>query len=316
MIPVDFSDYKATREGYGDALLELGREMENVVVLDSDLSKSTGSWLFGQRFPSRFINCGVAEQNMMGTAAGLAVSGKISYTGSFAVFATGRAFEQVRNTIAYCNLDVKMCPTHSGVTVGADGGSHQSIEDISLMRCVPNIKIMVPADYFEAKAMVKAAALIDGPVYIRLGRPKVPKIYDDGYRYLFGKADVLRQGADITILAAGIMVFEALKAAEELAENGISAEVVNVSTIKPLDEETILASIVKTGCAVTAEEHSVIGGLGSAISELTAEKSPVRLMRVGVKDRFGTSGDPKELLVHFQISALDIIENAKKVLSH
>lgn len=307
--------FKATRQGYSDALMELGNEIQNVVVLDSDLSKSTGSWLFGKQHPSRFVNCGVAEQSMMGTAAGLAASGKICYTGSFAIFATGRAYEQVRNTIAYCNLNVKICPTHAGVTVGPDGGSHQSIEDIALMRGLPNMRVIVPADYYQAKAAVKAAADIEGPVFIRLGRPALPRLYDENYRFALGKAEILRPGKDITILAIGVMVSESLQAADELAERGIEAEVVNVVTVKPLDSETILASAAKTGRVITAEEHSVIGGLGSAVAELLSENLPTKLIRIGIKDKFGTSGSPDELMIHFQISKDDIIQQADKLFS-
>ena len=312
---LDLSVLKATREGYADALMELGSTRDDVVVLDCDLSKSTGSWRFGSEYPRRFINCGIAEQSMMGTAAGLAASGKVCFTGSFAIFATGRAFEQIRNTIAYCDLDVKICPTHSGVTVGEDGGSHQSIEDIALMRSIPNMKVLVPADYFEAREMVKSSASLGGPVYIRLGRPKIPKIYGDDYVFKFRHADVIRSGGDITILAIGIMVSESLKAADDLCKIGIEAEVINVSTLKPLDEETILKSVGKTGLVLTAEEHSVIVGLGGAVSELLGEKLPTKIVRVGVKDRFGTSGKPDELLVHFNLTAADIHDSARTLVS-
>ncbi|MDP1808393.1 MAG: transketolase C-terminal domain-containing protein [Actinomycetota bacterium] len=305
---------RATREGYADALLELGEELPNVVVLDSDLSKSTGAARFGKAFPDRFINCGVAEQSMMGAAAGLAACGKICYTGSFAVFATGRAFEQIRNSIAYCNFEVKICPSHAGVTVGQDGGSHQSVEDIALMRCLPNMKVIVPADYIEAKTAVKAAAHISGPIYIRLGRPAVTPVNGDDYAFEFGRARVLRVGGDVTILAIGIMVGEALKAADRLAEEGISAEVINVITVKPLDEETILASVRKTGRAITAEEHSIIGGLGGAISELLGEKHPAPVKRIGIGDMFGLSGSADELLRHFKLTAGDIAEAARELL--
>jgi len=305
---------RATREGYADALLELGEEMPNVVVLDSDLSKSTGAAKFGKAWPDRFFNCGVAEQSMMGAAAGLAACGKIAYTGSFAVFATGRAFEQIRNSIAYCNFEVKICPSHAGVTVGQDGGSHQSVEDIALMRCLPNMKIIVPADYIEAKAAVKAAARISGPIYIRLGRPAVEPVNSDDYEFEFGRARVLRVGGDVTILAIGIMVGEALKAAELLAAEGISAEVINVITVKPLDEETVLASAAKTGCVVTAEEHSIIGGLGGAISELLGEKHPAPVKRIGIGDMFGLSGSADELLRHFKLTAGDIAAAARELV--
>lgn len=309
-----WSPFKATRNGYRDALLELGRESDDVVVLDCDLSKSTGSNLFGEKFPDRFFNCGIAEQSMMGTAAGLAASGKVCYTGSFAIFATGRAYEQIRNAIAYCNLNVKICPTHAGITVGPDGGSHQSIADISLMRALPNMKVVAPADYFEAKAAVKAAYTIDGPVYIRLGRPVVPKIYSDDYEFQFGKAGILRNGNDVAIVAVGIMVAESLKAAEMLARTGINAQVINSTTIKPLDDELIIAAAARTGLVVTAEEHSIIGGLGSAVSELLSEKLPTRVVRVGVRDKFGTSGSPAELMKHYHLTADDIVEKVKSLL--
>lgn len=305
---------RATREGYADALLELGEELPNVVVLDSDLSKSTGSAKFGKAWPDRFFNCGVAEQSMMGAAAGLATCGKICYTGSFAVFATGRAFEQIRNSIAYCNFEVKICPSHAGVTVGQDGGSHQSVEDIALMRCLPNMKVIVPADYIEAKMAVKASARISGPVYIRLGRPAIDPVNSDNYEFEFGRARIMREGGDITILAIGIMVGQALKAADLLASEGIDAEVINVITVKPLDEETILTSLQKTGRAVTAEEHSVIGGLGGAVCELLSEKNPAPVKRIGVKDLFGLSGSADELLRHFKLTADDIAQAAKELI--
>lgn len=301
---------RATREGYAQALLELGEEDSHVVVLDSDLSKSTGSVKFGQKFPDRFFNCGVAEQSMMGTAAGLAASGKICYTGSFAVFATGRAFEQIRNTIAYCTLEVKICPSHAGISVGPDGGSHQSIEDIALMRSLPNMKVIVPSDYVEARAAVKAARHIQGPVYIRMGRPKVPDVNGPDYEFKLGRATIMRAGTDVTILAIGIMVHEALEAADALADDGIAAEVINVSTVKPLDEETILASVGKTGRVVTAEEHSIIGGLGGAVAELLSEKAPTPLRRIGIDDLFGLSGTADELKRHFKLTSKDIYRSS------
>ncbi len=301
---------RATREGYAQALLELGEEDSHVVVLDSDLSKSTGSVKFSQKFPDRFFNCGVAEQSMMGTAAGLAVSGKVCYTGSFAVFATGRAFEQIRNTIAYCTLEVKICPSHAGISVGPDGGSHQSIEDIALMRSLPNMKVIVPSDYVEARAAVKAARHIQGPVYIRMGRPKVPDVNGPDYEFKLGRATIMRAGTDVTILAIGIMVHEALEAADALADDGIAAEVINVSTVKPLDEETILASVGKTGRVVTAEEHSIIGGLGGAVAELLSEKAPTPLRRIGIDDLFGLSGTADELKRHFKLTSKDIYRSS------
>jgi len=305
---------KATREGYGDALLELGKEYENVVVLDADLAKSTQSFKFKEAFPDRFFDCGVAEQNMMGVAAGLAASGMICYTGSFAIFATGRAFEQIRNTIVYSNLNVKICPSHAGITVGEDGASHQTVEDLALMRVIPNLKVIVPADYYEAKAAVKAAAEINGPVFIRIGRPSLPIIYDEDYQFKFGKVFRLREGKDVTICALGIMVSASLEAAELLSKKGIDVEVLNVHTLKPLDEEGILESVKKTGVVVTAEEHSVIGGLGGAVAELLGKKMPLPMEMIGIQDKFGTSGNTSELLDHFKLTQNDIVDAVKLVL--
>ena len=305
--------FKATREGLADALLELGARDPDVWVMDADLAKSTGTIKFAAAYPDRFVECGVAEQSMMDTAAGLAASGKTVYTGSFAVFATGRAWEAVRNTIAYSRLNVKICPTHAGVTVGEDGGSHQTTEDIALMRVIPGMRVLVPADYYEAKAAVLAVSEIEGPVYIRLGRPPVPAIFDESYRFELGRAVKLREGSSVTLAACGHLVAEALQAAESLEEEGISAEVLNVSTIKPLDEETILASVSRTGRIVTLEEHSVIGGLGSAVAELLGERNPAPLARVGVRDVFGQSGSPGELLRHYGLDAPAIVEAAKSL---
>lgn len=306
---------KATREAYGDALLELGKERDNVVVLEADLAKSTYSIKFKEAFPERFIECGVAEANMMGVAAGLAASGMIAFTGSFAIFATGRAFEQVRNTIAYSALNVKICPSHGGVTVGEDGGSHQSIEDVALMRVIPNMKVIVPADYIQAKAAIKAAADIDGPVFIRTGRSKVDQLFDEDYIFELGKAPIMRVGGDVTIMAGGIMLAKALEAADVLAGQGIEAEVINVHTIKPLDEATIIKSLKKTQAAVTAEEHSVIGGLGGAIAELAVKRMAVPIEMVGVNDLFGTSGQEKELLDYFGLTKDSIVLAAQTALS-
>ncbi|MDI6688913.1 MAG: transketolase family protein [Actinomycetota bacterium] len=306
---------RATREAYGDALLELGAKYPNVVVLDADLAKSTTSIKFANAYPERFIECGIAEQNMMDIAAGISTCGKVCYTGSFAIFATGRAFEQVRNTIAYSNLNVKLCPTHAGISVGADGSSHQSVEDIAVMRAVPNMKVVVPADYFEAREAVKAAYHIEGPIFIRLGREPAPIIFDVNYRFRFGEILKLRKGSDVTIFAIGIMVNEALEAAEKLGEKGISVEVINVPTIKPLDAEGILESVEKTKAVVTAEEHTIIGGLGSAIAELLAETTPTPIARVGIRDEFGQSGSAAELLKHYGLTSQDIVEAVGRVLS-
>ncbi|NLY50872.1 MAG: transketolase family protein [Firmicutes bacterium] len=305
----------ATREAYGEALVELGRECKDVVVLDADLSKSTKTASFAKIFPERFYNMGIAEANMMGTAAGLAAAGKIPFVSTFAVFATGRAFDQIRNSIAYPHLNVKICASHAGVTVGEDGGSHQSIEDISLMRSLPGMTVIVPADGPETKQAVRAAAELEGPVYIRLGRSGVPVLFDAEYEFVVGKAATLRQGEDVALLAGGIMVAEALEAARTLAEKGIRAQVINVSTIKPLDTEAVVAAARKTGAVVTCEEHSIIGGLGGAVAETLAEQCPVPLERVGVRDQFGQSGKPSELLAEYGLTAQHIVAAAERVLA-
>jgi len=294
---------RATREAYGETLLELAREGMDVVVVEADLSKSTTTAKFGDAFPERFFNVGIAEQNMIDVAAGLASAGKVAFTGSFAVFATGRAYDQIRNTVCYSLLDVKIAPTHSGITVGPDGGSHQMLEDIALMRVLPGMRVLVPADFPSAKAALRLAASTPGPVYVRLGRAAVPALYDEDVELAFGKARVLRTGTDVTIVACGVEVAEALAAAETLAEEGISAEVIDAVSIKPLDADTIATSAAKTGAVVTAEEHSIIGGLGSAVAEVLGERCPVRMKRVGVNDVFGTSGEPAELMAHFGLDA-------------
>jgi transketolase len=304
----------ATRKAYGQALVELGRENPNVVVLDCDLSKSTMTNMFAKEFPERFINMGIAEANMMATAAGLASCGKIPFTSTFAVFATGRAWEQARMSIGYTRLNVKIAATHAGITVGEDGASHQANEDITLMRVIPNFTVIVPADGVETKQAVKAAAEHDGPVYLRLGRADVPIIFDDTYKFEIGKAVILREGKDISLFACGGMVSEALKATEELAQQGISAEVINVSTIKPLDRATIVASVRKTGAAVSAEEHTIVGGLGGALAELFAEEHPVPMRRVGLEDCFGESGGSNELLCKYCMTSANIADAARGVL--
>ncbi len=299
---------KSTRDGYAAALLELGEKDERVVVLDADLAKSTQTEKFKKRFPERFIDCGVAEQNLMATAAGLSTTGKIVFASTFAIFATGRAYDQVRNTIAYSYLNVKICASHGGITVGEDGSSHQALEDIALMRVIPRMKVVVPADYYEAREAVKAVAYIEGPFYVRMGRPKIPVLFGDDYRYEFGKALTMRPGRDVTVLACGFMVHRALQAAEELARGGIEAEVINLHTIKPLDREGILASASRTGRVVTCEEHSILGGLGSAVAELLGEEMPLPMRRVGIRDSFGTSGTADELVEHFGLGSRHIAE--------
>ena len=305
---------RATREAFGETLIELAAEGVDVVAVDADLSGSTTTAKFGAAHPDRFFNVGIAEQNMIGTAAGLAVAGKVPFTGSFAVFATGRAYDQVRNTVCYSNLDVKLAPTHSGITVGPDGGSHQMLEDIALMRVLPGMRVLVPADYVAAKAALRMAATTPGPFYVRLGRAGVPVIYDEDYVFELGRARVLREGVHVTLVACGVMVEQALAAADMLELEGIHAEVLDVATIKPLPAEQIAASASKTGAVVTCEEHSVIGGLGSAVAEALGERAPVPMTRVGVRDVFGTSGEPAELMEHFGLSATHIAAAAREVL--
>lgn len=280
----------ATRAAYGHILKTEVYKNPNVVVLEADLGNATKSNAFKEVAPERYFNMGISEQDLIGTAAGFAAAGKIPLASTFAVFATGRAFEQVRNSVCYPKLNVKICATHAGLTVGADGGSHQAIEDISLMRTLPNMTVINPADAKEAEAAVLAAIDYQGPVYIRLGRAETKDIHDDSYHFEWGKAEVLRQGSDVTIFATGIMTAKALDAAETLAKQGVQAEVINVHTIKPLDEETVIASAKKTGKVVTAEEHSIIGGLGSAVAEVLARQCPTKQAFVGVQDSFGESG--------------------------
>jgi transketolase len=309
------SDKRATREAFGATLVELAHEGRgDVVALDADLSKSTTTSRFAAAYPERFFNVGIAEQNMIGTAAGLALEGKTAFTGSFAVFATGRAYDQIRNTVCYSSLDVKLCPTHSGITVGPDGGSHQMLEDIALMRVLPGMRVIVPADFNAARAAIRVAAETPGPFYVRLGRATVPAIHPDGFEFELGKAYVLREGVDVTIAACGVMVERALAAADLLAADGVSAEVIDVMSVKPLDEETIIASAAKTGAVVTCEEHELAGGMGSAIAEVLGERLPTKMARVGIRDVFGTSGDPEELMAHYGLTAPDIAEATRRLV--
>jgi transketolase len=302
---------RATREALGATLVELANEGLDVVAVEADLSKSTTTAKLGDAYPERLFNVGIAEANMIDVAAGLAVSGKIAFTGSFAVFAIGRAYDQIRNTVCYSSLDVKLTPTHAGITVGPDGGSHQMIEDLALTRVLPGMRVLVPADYNAACAAIRLAAQTPGPFYVRLGRVGAPQVHPDGFELELGRAYVLREGTDVTLAACGFMVSEALAAADLLAAEGISAEVIDVASIKPLDAETIIASARKTGAVVTAEEHSVIGGLGSAVAEVLAENAPAKMARVGVKDVFGTSGEPAELMAYFGLTAADIAAAAR-----
>ncbi len=305
----------ATRDAYGQALAELGATNDKVVVLDADLSKSTKTNDFKKLFPERFFNIGIAEQNLMGTAAGFAATGKIPFASSFAVFAVGRAYDQIRNSIAYPRLNVKIAATHAGLTVGEDGGSHQMLEDIALMRAVPNMTVIVPADGVETRQAVLAAAAYDGPVYIRLGRPKVPVLFGEDYEFEIGKGVVLRDGSDVTLVATGIMVSKAVEAAETLAAEGINAAVVNISTIKPLDDALLIAMAQKTGAVVTCEEHNIYGGLGSAVAEVLVENCPVPMTRVGVEDSFGESGLPDQLLEKYRLTVDNIVKKAKAVMA-
>ena len=305
----------ATRDAYGQALAELGATNDKVVVLDADLSKSTKTNDFKKLFPERFFNIGIAEQNLMGTAAGFAATGKIPFASSFAVFAVGRAYDQIRNSIAYPRLNVKIAATHAGLTVGEDGGSHQMLEDIALMRAVPNMTVIVPADGVETRQAVLAAAAYDGPVYIRLGRPKVPVLFGEDYEFEIGKGVVLRDGSDVTLVATGIMVSKAVEAAETLAAEGINAAVVNISTIKPLDDALLIAMAQKTGAVVTCEVHNIYGGLGSAVAEVLVENCPVPMTRVGVEDSFGESGLPDQLLEKYRLTVDNIVKKAKAVMA-
>lgn len=305
----------ATREAYGKALVEQGEINKNVVVLDSDLSAATKTGAFSKAFPERFFNTGIAECNMMGVAAGLAATGHTVFASTFAMFAAGRAFEQVRNTIAYPRLNVKIGATHAGISVGEDGASHQCCEDIALMRSIPGMVILNPADDVEARAAVFAAAEYDGPVYMRFGRLAVPRIFDESYKFEIGKAVILKEGTDVTIIATGLMVNEALIAAAELLKDGISAQVVNMATIKPLDAETVINCAKKTGAVVTAEEHNIIGGLGGAVCEVLSQSVPVPVLRVGVDDVFGKSGPAQELLHLFGLDAENIIKKSKLAIS-
>lgn len=301
----------ATRESYGNALAELGREHSDVVVLDADLAGATKTSTFKKEFPDRHFDCGIAEGNMMAVAAGIASMGMVPFASTFAMFAAGRAFEQVRNSIGYPHLNVKIGATHGGISVGEDGASHQCCEDFALMRSIPGMTIICPADDVEARAAVKAAYEFEGPVYLRFGRSGVPVFHDENFKFEIGKGEVLQDGNDIAIIATGIMVGEAVKAGEELRSQGINARVINLSTIKPLDEELILKAAEECGRIVTCEEHSIIGGLGEAVSSLLSEKLPTPVRRIGVNDEFGHSGPAAELLKDFGLSAENIVETVK-----
>ncbi len=309
------ADKIATRESYGNALKEFAASYPDLVVLDADLANATKTCIFQAEYPDRHIDCGIAESNMMGIAAGLAAAGKIPFVSSFAMFAAGRAFEQVRNSIGYPHLNVKIGATHAGISVGEDGASHQCCEDLALMRVIPGMTVMNPSDDVEAKACVKAALDLDGPVYIRFGRLAVPVINGNpDYKFEVGKGVVLREGKNLTIVATGLEVNESLQAAEELAKEGIEAKVINIHTIKPLDEELIIAAAKETGKIVTVEEHSIIGGLGSAVCDVLSKECPTPVLKIGVEDRFGESGPATELIKQFGLDAEGIVKKIKNFI--
>lgn len=305
---------KATRESYGEALIQIGHENENIVVLDADLSKSTKTNGFKTEFPDRFFNAGIAEQNLMGMAAGMSNIGLIPFASTFAVFATGRAFEIIRNSICYTKANVKIAATHAGITVGEDGGSHQSIEDIALMCSLPNMTVIVPADHREAMEATKAAAMMEGPVYLRFGRCNTEDIFDDSYKFEIGKGTEIKKGDDAAIIATGMMVQKAIEAAKYLESEGIHVRVINISTIKPIDKEIIIKAAKETKGIVTAEEHSIIGGLGSMVSSVVCDKYPCKVKMIGIEDKFGESGTPDELMEKFKLTSDAISESIKEII--
>ena len=304
----------ATRQAYGKALVEIGAENPNLVVMDADLSKSTMTAEFSKAYPERFFNMGIAEQNLYASAAGLALSGKTVCASTFAMFASGRAFEIIRNSIGYTKANVKICATHAGITVGEDGASHQTFEDIALMRTIPGMTVINPSDGVSAKKLLEQAVAMYGPCYVRLGRAAVPTFYGEDADITLGKGNLVKDGMDVTIVATGIMVNEAVMAAEELAKEGIDARIIDIHTIKPLDEEIIIKAAQETKAIVTAEEHSVIGGLGSAVSEVVVKNAPVKMAMVGQKDTFGESGKPDQLKEKYGMTAADIVAAVKSVL--
>lgn len=306
---------QATRESYGEALVELGAKYDNLIVLDADLAGATKTGMFKKAYPDRFFDCGIAEQNLIGVAAGLTTTGKLVFCSSFAMFAAGRAYEQVRNAVGYTHLNVKIGATHAGLSVGEDGATHQCCEDIALMRTIPGMTIINPADEVEAEKAVLAAFTHDGPVYMRFGRLAVPVIFDEDYAFEIGKANTLVEGSDVTIIATGLMVAEALEAAKLLEKEGVSARILNMATIKPLDEAAVLKAARETGVIVTAEEHSIVGGLGSAVCEVLSEKAPTPVVRVGVRDTYGISGPALELLEYHKLTAPHIAAAAKQAIT-
>ena len=306
---------RATREAFGETLVELAQAGLDVVAVDADLAGSTTTKKLGAYDPARLVDVGIAESDMIGVAAGLSLTGRIPFTGSFAVFGTGRCYDQIRNTVCYGKLNVKVCPTHAGLSVGPDGGSHQMLEDIALMNALPNMRVLVPADYESARAAIRLSAAIEGPVYVRMGRAKVPQVYEPGFEMVLGGSRVLREGTDVTLIACGIEVDQALKAAEKLAEQGVSAEVIDAYSVKPLDEKTVLASAAKTGRVVTCEEHSINGGLGSIVASVLARNNPCPMRMIGTQDVFGTSGELAELLVKYGCDDNAIVAADKELLA-
>ena len=310
---IDKTKKSAIRKAFGKALAEMGELNDKVVVLDADLASSTQTKMFGDKFPDRFFDCGIAEQDMIATAAGLATEGKVAFATSFAMFATGRTYDQIRNSVCYPDLNVKIVGTHGGVTVGEDGATHQALEDVALMRNVPHMKVVIPADSRECEEVIKYAALHDGPMYIRISRCNVVDIFDDSYHFDINKATVLSEGNDISLFTNGETLAEALLAAEELKKDGIKVEVVNVSVVKPLDTKTIVESAKKTDLVITVENHSVIGGLGTAVCEALSENYPVRVYRIGVNDEFGQSGKADELLNYYGLDAQSLVKRIKSI---
>ena len=308
------ADKMATRQAYGKALVELGAKKSELVVMDADLSKSTMTAEFGKTYPERFFNMGIAEQNLYGAAAGLALSGKVVCASTFAMFATGRAFEIIRNSIGYTKANVKICATHAGITVGEDGASHQTFEDIALMRTIPGMTVINPSDGVSAKKLLEQAVEMYGPCYVRLGRAAVPVFYDESADITLGRANTIREGKDVTVIATGIMVNEAFIAAEKLAEEGIDVRVIDIHTIKPIDSDAIIKAAEETKAIVTAEEHSIVGGLGSAVAEVVVKSAPVRMAMVGQQDTYGESGKPDQLKEKYGMTSADIINAVKSVL--
>ena len=308
------ADKMATRQAYGKALVELGAKKPELVVMDADLSKSTMTAEFGKTYPERFFNMGIAEQNLYGAAAGLALSGKVVCASTFAMFATGRAFEIIRNSIGYTKANVKICATHAGITVGEDGASHQTFEDIALMRTIPGMTVINPSDGVSAKKLLEQAVEMYGPCYVRLGRAAVPVFYDESADITLGRANTIREGKDVTVIATGIMVNEAFIAAEKLAEEGIDVRVIDIHTIKPIDSDAIIKDAEETKAIVTAEEHSIVGGLGSAVAEVVVKSAPVRMAMVGQQDTYGESGKPDQLKEKYGMTSADIINAVKSVL--